>query len=95
MKDCEGTRGTARTHEPRSLPAVGLWRQIDEYASLLARFEVPADFVSLVVYLFSEVLDGRNARLTDGVERALGRAPRDFRDYARAAASTGVWRSRS
>ncbi len=66
---------------------------VEQYASLLARFEVPADFVSLVVYLFTEVLDGRNARLTDGVERALGRAPRDFADYARAAASAGVWQS--
>jgi hypothetical protein len=42
--------------------------------------------VSLVTYLFTEVLDGRNARLADGVQRALGRAPRDFADYARATA---------
>ncbi|MFE4977839.1 NmrA family transcriptional regulator, partial [Kitasatospora sp. NPDC056651] len=27
----------------------------------------------------------------DGVRRALGREPRDFADYARAAAATGVW----
>jgi hypothetical protein len=37
------------------------------------------------------VLDGRNAQLTDGVQRALGRKPRDFADYARTAAATGVW----
>ena len=66
---------------------------VEQYASLLAQLEVPADLASLVTYLFTEVLDGRNARLTDGVERALGRRPRDFRDYARAAAATGVWRS--
>ncbi len=42
-------------------------------------------------YLFTEVMDGRNARLTDGVERALGRRPRDFKDYAQAAAATGIW----
>ena len=41
--------------------------------------------------LFTEVLDGRNAHLADGVQRALGRQPRDFRDYARDAAATGVW----
>ena len=29
--------------------------------------------------------------LTDGVQQALGRAPRDFADYARDAAATGVW----
>ena len=30
-------------------------------------------------------------QLTDGVQQALGRAPRDFADYARDAAATGVW----
>jgi uncharacterized protein YbjT (DUF2867 family) len=50
---------------------------VEEYASMLALLEIPADYVALVVDLFTEVLDGRNARLTDGVERALGRAPRD------------------
>jgi hypothetical protein len=37
------------------------------------------------------VLDGRNAQLADGVQRALGRKPKDFADYARDAAATGVW----
>jgi hypothetical protein len=37
----------------------------------------------------SEVLDGRNARLADGVQRALGREPRDFSDYARGVAPLG------
>ena len=47
-----------------------------------------------MTYLFTEVLDGRNAHLADGVQRALGREPRDFRDYARATAATGVWGGR-
>jgi hypothetical protein len=47
--------------------------------------------VSLLAYLFTEVLDGRNAHVTDGVERALGRPPRDFRDFARRAAAAGAW----
>jgi uncharacterized protein YbjT (DUF2867 family) len=34
---------------------------------------------------------GRNAHLSDGVQRALGRPPRDFTDYARDAAATGIW----
>jgi uncharacterized protein YbjT (DUF2867 family) len=41
--------------------------------------------------VFHLVTDGRNAHLTDGVQRALGRPPRDFADYARATAATGVW----
>jgi uncharacterized protein YbjT (DUF2867 family) len=36
-------------------------------------------------------IDGRNARLADGVRRVLGREPRDFADYARAAAAGGAW----
>ena len=63
----------------------------EQYASLLAEQNVPAEFVSLMNYLFTEVLDGRNAHLADGVQRALGRPPRDFADYAREAAATGIW----
>ena len=51
---------------------------------------IPAEFVTLLAYLFKEVLDGRNANLADGVQCALGREPRDFAEYVRAAA-TGVW----
>ena len=39
-----------------------------------------------------ETLDGRNESLGDGVQRALGRSPRDFVDFCRAAAASGVWR---
>jgi uncharacterized protein YbjT (DUF2867 family) len=53
----------------------------------------PKDVVWMLDYLFSTVLDGRNAYLTDGVQRALGRAPREFSDYARAIAATGLWRT--
>ncbi len=51
----------------------------------------PKDVVWMLDYLFSTVLDGRNASLTDGVQRALGREPRDFATYARDAAAAGVW----
>jgi uncharacterized protein YbjT (DUF2867 family) len=63
----------------------------EQFASLLAGQNVPAEFVSLMNYLFTEVLDGRNAHLTDGVQRALGRPPRDFAEYAGRAAATGIW----
>jgi uncharacterized protein YbjT (DUF2867 family) len=64
---------------------------VEQYASVLAEQDVPAEYVWLLTYLFSEILDGRNAYLTDGVRRALGREPRDFADYARDTAATGVW----
>lgn len=38
-----------------------------------------------------ETLDGRNEAVCDGVQRALGRPPRDFAEYAAAAARAGAW----
>ena len=64
---------------------------VEEYASMLAEQGVPSEFVWLLTYLFSEVLDGRNVYLTDGVQRALGREPKDFAAYAREVAATGIW----
>lgn len=52
----------------------------------------PKEVVWMLDYLFSTVLDGRNAHLCDGVQRALGRPPRDFADYARRVAATGIWK---
>jgi uncharacterized protein YbjT (DUF2867 family) len=64
---------------------------IDEYRALLAAQRVPVVFITLLAYLFSELLDGRNAYLASGVQRALGREPLDFADFAHEAAATGVW----
>ena len=64
---------------------------IDEYATAATGQGVPDEVIDILTYLFGEVLDGRNAHLADGVQRALGREPRDFADYARTAATTGVW----
>jgi uncharacterized protein YbjT (DUF2867 family) len=63
----------------------------EEYARLAVEHGVPPEEVEGLAALFSEVLDGRNAHLADGVQRALGREPRDFRDYVRTAAASGVW----
>ena len=64
---------------------------VEEYAVAAAEQGVPSEVIDLLTYLFGEVLDGRNAHLADGVQRALGREPRDFADYARDAAASGVW----
>ena len=63
----------------------------EEYARLAVEHGVPPEEVEGLAALFSEVLDGRNAHLADGVQRALGREPRDFRDYVRTAAASGIW----
>jgi len=64
---------------------------VEGHAAAAAEQGVPDEVIELLTYLFGEVLDGRNAHLADGVQRALGREPRDFREYARDAAATSVW----
>ena len=64
---------------------------MEAFGAELGQHGMSDDEVWLVTYLFTEVLDGRNESLTDGVQRALGREPRDFSDYVRDTAPTGVW----
>jgi uncharacterized protein YbjT (DUF2867 family) len=61
--------------------------RLTEFTAVLREHGLPEDLGDV----FHLVTDGRNAHLTDGVERALGRPPRDFTEYARATAATGVW----
>lgn len=50
------------------------------------------DFVADVfTQIARETLDGRNAYTADGVERALGRKPRDFAEFATTAMAAGAW----
>ena len=67
---------------------------VDAFADGMRQQGVPEDVVALTRYLFETVLDGRNSGLADGVQRALGRPPRDFADFAREAAASGVFRAR-
>ena len=64
---------------------------MEAFAAGLSEQGQPADIVEFMQYLFGEVLDGRNAYVTDGVQRAIGREPRDFSDFAREAAAAGVF----
>ncbi|CAM5567557.1 NmrA family transcriptional regulator [Streptomyces avidinii] len=59
----------------------------EEYRAVLRENNLPEEFADL----FTMILDGRNAHLVHGVEEALGRKPKDFADFAREAAATGVW----
>lgn len=63
----------------------------DDFIAEVANSSTPKDIVWLLDYLFTTVLDGRNAYLSNGIQRALGRPPKDFADYAREAAATGIW----
>ncbi|MBR9825282.1 MAG: NAD(P)H-binding protein [Alphaproteobacteria bacterium] len=63
----------------------------EAFMTELTNSGAPRDVAWMLDYLFSTVLDGRNAHLTDGVQRALGRAPKDFADYAFETAQSGAW----
>lgn len=65
-----------------------------DFATGLRQADVPADVIDLLTYLFTTVLDGRNANLSDDVERILGRPATDFAVYARRTAATGVWNAK-
>ena len=79
--------GRAAGRELRYVPI-----PVDAFVSGTVAEGVPPDVVSLLRYLFTEVVIDANAHVADGVQEALGRVPRDFVQYAREAAATGVWR---
>lgn len=67
---------------------------VDElYEAVLA--EAGERMANVLRIVCSETLDGRNEYLGDGVQRVLGRQPRDFRDYVREAAASGAWSARA
>ena len=78
--------GSAMGRRVRYVPVTA-----EQYASELVTYGLPEEEAVPIAELIAEVLDGRNAHVTDGVQRVLGRPPRDFADYARDTAATGVW----
>ena len=63
----------------------------DAYLDAARGAGVPEDLLAVLELLIREVLDGRNEHLADGVQQALGRPPRDFAEFARKAATDGLW----
>ncbi len=62
------------------------------YTNVMKRQGVPTDFIWLVEYLFSEVLvNPSNSEITHDIENVLGRKPKDFSQYAKETAATGIW----
>ena len=62
----------------------------DEYVAAAVAQGVPEEEAQGLTHLFTDILDGRNASLADGVQQALGRPARDFTAYARA--NAGTWK---
>lgn len=64
---------------------------LESYLSALQDLGTPPEMIALLTYLFSEVLDGRNASLTPDVAQILGRPPIAFDTYAERTAASGLW----
>jgi uncharacterized protein YbjT (DUF2867 family) len=64
---------------------------VPAFVADLAADGIPAEEAEPLGYLFTEILDGRNASLGAGVEQLLGRPASSFGAYARATALRGVW----
>ncbi len=64
---------------------------IDEFLGGLGQVGLSEAELWLMNELFAVVMDGRNSRVANGVDDALGRRPRTFREYAEKAAASGAW----
>ena len=65
---------------------------LEEYTKMLAEFQVPDDYIWLINYLFTHVLDNpANCVVKHDVEKVLGRPAKDFSEFVKETATTGVW----
>lgn len=65
---------------------------LEEYIGFMKQAGVPEDYVWLMDYLFSNVLvNPDNSIVTNDIEKVLKRPAKDFADYAKETATTGVW----
>ena len=65
---------------------------IEEYEKMLKEYQVPEGVIWLISYLFTEVLLlSSNSVVTNDIQKVLGRKAKDFTEYARETASTGIW----
>ncbi len=88
--DAVGEIASVSGREVRYLPVTP-----EQFVSSLTGRGVPAEYATQLASLMVEVFDGRRATVTGTVERILGRPPRDFAEYARETAATGVWDARA
>lgn len=65
--------------------------EMGKYKEVLRQFNIPEDFIWLVEYLFTKVLDGRNESLTNDIEKVLHREPTSISEFIIKTLKTGVW----
>jgi uncharacterized protein YbjT (DUF2867 family) len=65
---------------------------IETYVAAMKEQGIPADFVWLVEYLFTEVLGNPMvSEITNDIQKVLKRKPKSFSEYVIETAKTGVW----
>lgn len=65
---------------------------LSAYTNVMKEQGVPADFIWLIEYLFTEVLGNpNNAEITNDIEHVLGRPPKDFSEFIRETINAGIW----
>ncbi|MEO3974597.1 NAD(P)H-binding protein [Streptomyces sp. CAU 1734] len=62
-----------------------------EFREMLPTVGLSEEEAGWLAGVFTMLLDGHNSFTTDTVREVLGREPKDFTEYAREAAATGVW----
>ncbi|MFS8048416.1 NmrA family NAD(P)-binding protein [Rhizobium sp. BR 314] len=68
---------------------------IDAFIAEMTAYGLPQEVTDLLHELFTQVLDGRNSPVMDGVSQILGRPAKDFSTYAHETAATGIWSAQS
>ncbi|QHW01523.1 NAD(P)H-binding protein [Spirosoma endbachense] len=66
----------------------------EAYVAALTEYGVPNEYITLLTYLFTEVMDGRNATVANGVEQVLDRKPTDFAEFIHKTVASGIWATR-
>ena len=65
---------------------------METYNSMMNEAGLPEDYIWLINYLFNEVLDNEvNSVVSHDIEHVLGREAKDFADFAKETAATGIW----
>jgi uncharacterized protein YbjT (DUF2867 family) len=63
----------------------------EQHVAELVEYGVPQEDAEAIRDLFAVIRNHRSEYVSEGVQQVLGRAPRDFSDWARSVAQTGVW----
>ncbi|WP_309115770.1 NAD(P)H-binding protein [Saccharothrix sp.] len=63
----------------------------EPFTAALAEAGFSPEYAAVLTASLAAIRDGHDAHLSTGVQEALGREPRRFEDYVKAAAAAGAW----